>query len=290
VVSLLGLTIVVVLLGTAILVARGNSRRSTNVGHRKSQAAGAKGVEKKSTRHTPAVKPVPEPKGGSTGFTLRMADGIQMEFVRVRQGRFTMGGELTGIERHTVNITRPFFLGKFEVTQEQWELVMGTNPSLSKRPQNPVNRVSWSDCQQFVERLNQRYHRPGQRFCLPTETQWEYACRANEDLSMYVATSGKSLLDDYAWHAGNAGNDLHPIGGKMPNAWGFHDMLGNVAEWCEDDPDLSLVNPYPPGNHVVRGGGYHDGDEKCNPEGRLVRRDVVPFRFDGLRVACVEEP
>ena len=290
VVSLLGLTIVVVLLGVAILVTRGNARKTAKTAHRKAQVARTKGGEKKSTRHAPSAKTVSEPKETSTGFMLWMADGIEMEFVRVGEGRFTMGGESTGIERHNASIAPPFFLGKFEVTQEQWELVMGTNPSLNKRPKNPVNRVSWSDCQQFVEQLNQRYHRAGRRFCLPTEAQWEYACRANEDLSIYMAASGASLLDNYAWHVGNSGNDLHPVGGKMPNPWGFYDMLGNVAEWCEDDPDLPLINPYAPGNHVVRGGGYHDGDAMCNPQGRHVRRDVVPFRFDGLRVACVEEP
>lgn len=284
------------LLGLVLFVAGCETRKTTKTRSPKPKANATKPLPAKPAK-TPESASSSEPptnhtfesEGTSTGFTLWMGDGIQMEFLRVGRGWFMMGGGNSGIPRQKAIIDRSFFLGKYEVTQEQWELVMGANPSLNKKPQNPLNRVSWTDCQQFIERVNDRYQRPGRRFCMPTETQWEYTCRAGEGFSGYSTPYSGFILDEYAWHAGNSGNDVHPVGQKRPNAWGFYDILGNVAEWCDDDPQLSFDNAHPPGHHVVRGGGYHDGDTLCNVEGRQVRRDAVPFRFDGLRLACVDD-
>jgi formylglycine-generating enzyme required for sulfatase activity len=128
---------------------------------------------------------------------------------------------------HQVTISQSFYIGKYEVTQAQWQAVMGENPSNFKDCANcPVEQVSWDDTQKFIQRLNGM--NDGYIYRLPTEAEWEYACRAG--------TTGDYAgnLSEMAWYSDNSGNKTHAVGGKQPNAWGLADMHGNVWEWCQD--------------------------------------------------------
>lgn len=155
------------------------------------------------------------------------------QFALISAGTFQMGSR-SGLphERpvHTVTLTRSFYMQRTEVTQGQWLEIMGTNPSnfSSCGDTCPVERVSWNDIQQFLTALNARY--PGRNYRLPTEAEWEYAARAGTTGDY----GGTGILDDMGWYSGNSGSRAHPVAGKLPNAWGLHDMHGNVWEWVQD--------------------------------------------------------
>lgn len=157
-----------------------------------------------------------------------------IEFVTIQPGEFVMGCLVddNGCDAdekpaHRIQITKAFELGKYEVTQTQWQSVMGSNPSAIKGGDHPVDSVSKNDAHDFIARLNAL--NDGYRYRLPTEAEWEYAARAG-------ATNPPSPaeLDAVAWYAANSEDESHPVGQKKPNAWGLYDMLGNVREWVED--------------------------------------------------------
>ncbi len=164
-----------------------------------------------------------------------LAPGVRMDFILIRPGTFQMGAGDAGAEEdempaRRVTLTRAFYLGKYEVTQEEWRAVMGRNPSHHPGPGLPVESVSWNDCQEFLAKLGQR---TGRQFALPTEAQWEYACRAGTTTA-WSGGDDERRLGDCAWSEANSGGMTHPVGGKRPNAWGLYDMEGNVGEWCAD--------------------------------------------------------
>jgi formylglycine-generating enzyme required for sulfatase activity len=158
---------------------------------------------------------------------------VALDLVLIQPGSFTMGddGGDGSAEKpaHKVTISKPFYLGKYEVTQDQWEAVMGANPSYFKGPENPVEDVSWDDCQKFLKKLNERLPGTGGTVRLPTEAEWEYACRAGTT-TKYSFGDTRSDLGEYAWYGGNSHNKNHPVGEKKPNAWGLYDIHGNVCE------------------------------------------------------------
>ena len=225
-----------------------------------------------------AVAAAAEPKeaGGKTKsppkeLGVDLGKGIKLEMVLIPAGEFLMGSPDSDKDadadekpQHRVRITKPFYLGKYLVTQEQWEAVMGSNPSYFKGPKNPVEQVSWEDCQKFLGKLNAKSAAGGGKFQLPSEAQWEYACRAGST-TRYCFGDDASKLGDYAWYHANSGDTTHPVGGKKPNAWGLYDMHGNVWEWCQDwygegyyakSPADDPSGPTAGSIRVIRGGGW----------------------------------
>jgi len=150
-----------------------------------------------------------------------------MKFVLIPAGRLTMGSP-----KHEVEISRPFYLGQFEVTQGQWRAVMRNNPSYFSQCGDdcPVEQVSWEGVQEFIRRLNKK--EGTDKYRLPTKAEWEYACRAGSQ-SAYGFGSDAGRLGEYAWYEGNSGGKTHPVGQKKANSWGLHDMLGNADEWTQ---------------------------------------------------------
>ena len=219
---------------------------------------------------------------------------IRMKLVLISTGKFVMGSpdsdptaKSDEQPQHPVRISKPFYLGIHEVTQGQYRAVMGDNPSRFKGSDDlPVERVSWLDAVEFCNKLSVREHRTvfyridgtyvtlvaGNGYRLPTEAEWEYACRAGSS-TRFPFGHDASMLGQYAWHPHNGDNETHPVGQKLPNAWGLHDMLGNVWEWCGDwygetyyasSPGSDPPGPASPSGRVLRGGcwGFVQGDDR----------------------------
>jgi formylglycine-generating enzyme required for sulfatase activity len=156
-------------------------------------------------------------------------------------------------------------MAETETTQEQWQSVMGDNPSRFKGTKNPVEQISWVDCQKFIEKINllaAGLAPQGYRFALPTEAQWEYACRAGSTTA-YCFGDAENQLGDYAWYDANSDSTTHPVGTKKANVWGIYDMHGNVWEWCSDwygdynGDTTDLLGASSGSLRVLRGGSWH---------------------------------
>jgi formylglycine-generating enzyme required for sulfatase activity len=209
-----------------------------------------------------------------------ITNSIGMNFVLIPSGTFTMGSQLSPEEvvrryrgkvkffkdeqpPHPVEITKPFYLQTTEVSQGQWKSVIGDNPSGFKDCGDdcPVEDVSWNDAQKFINKLNQM--EGTKKYRLPTEAEWEYACRAGTETSYSFGNDVKKL-GEYAWYTENSKDQTHPVGKKKPNAWGLYDMHGNVGEWVQDwygDYSFkSVADPEGPDNgmyRVFRGGSCY---------------------------------
>ena len=227
-----------------------------------------------------------------------LGNGVTMEMLLIPAGEFVMGlpGKSDGETQHWVRLTKPFYLGKYEVTQEQWETVMGSNPTVAKfrGPKYPASLVSWDDCQAFLEKLNTRQGNPAGKFQLPTEAQWEFACRAGSSTRFCFGDDDRRL-GEYAWYAQNSGRQAHPVGEKKPNAWGLYDMHGNVCEWCQDRhvnfyTNAPAVDPTGDDSgsfRVLRGGGWTEDPWECWSGRRgSISHDLRGVSL-GLRVSLV---
>ena len=222
--------------------------------------------------------------------TLDLGNGVSLKLIKVKAGRFQMGspkdelGRFDDENQHWVTLTKDYWLGETEVTQGQWKAVMWYNPSRCKNGDDyPVEMVSNGDAVTFCEQLNKRYRGQlpkGYQFSLPTEAQWEYACRAGTTSSL---NSGKNItlekgscpnLDEVGWYRENTERSHCPVRQKRPNAWGFYDMHGNVQEWCSDragDYSGDTTDPKGASNSfrwVYRGGSWRDNARYCRAANR----------------------
>jgi sulfatase modifying factor 1 len=226
----------------------------------------------------------------------RTTSDLGIEMVFVKGGTFNMGsndGESVAKLTHQVTLS-DFYIGKCEVTQKQWQDIMGSNPSNFKNCDNcPVEQVSWYDVQEFIKKLNEK---TGKNYRLPTEAEWEYAARGGASASSATATkySGSNNLDEVAWYDGNSGNKTHPVGQKKPNELGIYDMSGNVWEWCNDwygkYSNDSQTNPQGASSssfRVLRGGSWlrNDGDYRVSSRGSSM--PIYRKSHRGFRLALV---
>lgn len=223
-------------------------------------------------------------------------NGVQFTMVEVGGGTFTMGAtseqgsDAWDEEKPAHEVTlSDYYIGQTEVTQALWEAVMGSNPSDSKGGNLPVERVSWDDCQVFIQKLNQL---TGKQFRLPTEAEWEYAARGGRKSRGYKYAGGNNI-DSVAWCDGNSGNETHPVATKQANELGIYDMSGNVLEWCSDwcgdytsssqsDPQGSSSGSF----RVIRGGCYYNFARNCRVSYRISNTLDYRCGYLGLRLSC----
>ncbi|MEM7244513.1 MAG: formylglycine-generating enzyme family protein [Acidobacteriota bacterium] len=226
-------------------------------------------------------------------FVAFEVEGVRQGLRWIPRGRFRMGSPEDEEERapwempvHDVTLNEGLWLADTPCTQALWQAVMGENPSqFSGEPERPVEQVSWGDCQVFFERLEQ--HVPGLQARLPTEAEWERACRAGGNDARHGA------LDDVAWYRQNSEGTTHQVGLKQPNAWGLHDMLGNVFEWCSDwfvDGGLSEAVSDPTGpemgtNRTIRGGSSADAAGGCRAAYRFGAHPGDRWYDQGFRLS-----
>ncbi|MHC5058475.1 MAG: SUMF1/EgtB/PvdO family nonheme iron enzyme, partial [Planctomycetota bacterium] len=202
-----------------------------------------------------------------------------------------------GIEKpkHEVAITQGFYIGKYEVTQAQYEGVTGENPSKWKEPNRPVEQVTWHEAAEFCRLATERTRK---KVRLPTEAEWEYACRAGET-SRWCFGSDEAGLDDYAWHHGNSAQQTHPVGRRKPNAWGLHDMRGNVWEWVADryaaryyarSPGENPTGPKTGDRRLLRGGSWGINGSSCRSALRDHHPPTYRYRNRGFRAVVSASP
>ncbi len=209
-----------------------------------------------------------------------------IEFVLIPAGTFTMGSRIT----RQVTITKPFYMGKYQVTQVQWKMFMNKNPSHFKGDNRPVENVSWNDCQEFIRKLDAS--EGVNKYRLPAEAEWEYACRAGTTTE-YCFGDDEDQLDQYTWFGEDwRSGSTHPVGQKKPNTWGLYDMHGNVYEWCQDwygdYPTSPVTDPAGPSSgsaRVIRGGSWNAAAGRCTAsirgsyDARGARYGSVGFRL-----------
>ena len=241
----------------------------------------------------------PPSEGVVKELTLDLGGGVTMKLVLIPAGKFMMGSPESEKGRdenegpqHEVTISKPFYMGVTEVTQAQYEAVMGTNPSHFKGATNPVEMVSWNDATEFCKKLSEK---TGQTVRLPTEAEWEYACRAGSKTRFSFGDADEGL-GDYAWYNANSGNTTHPVGQKKPNAWGLYDMHGNVWEWCADwfgdYPKGAVTDPRvrrPVQMRVLRGGSWYGDAGECRSGYRSWTTPIDRNDNGGFRVVVSAE-
>ncbi|HOK09264.1 MAG TPA: formylglycine-generating enzyme family protein [Candidatus Hydrogenedens sp.] len=191
--------------------------------------------------------------------------------------------------QHLVVISRGFWMSETEITQQQWQNIMGYNNSNNKGDNLPVENLTWEECQKFIDKINTM---GSGTFRLPTEAEWEYACRAGSTTEFYFGDDA-SQLDNYGWHYNNSNYQTHPVGQKLPNAWGLYDMHGNVWEWCQDWYDANYyqyspsIDPNGPASgkyKVLRGGTCLRTSARCRSAFRSWNAPDLSMPDQGFRI------
>jgi formylglycine-generating enzyme required for sulfatase activity len=255
---------------------------------------------KRSTPTSASSCSAQSPKQG-TGRTHSVdLGGVRLELVEIPAGSFCMGSEKGKPDEqpvHRVTFTDGFYMGKYEVTQAQWQKVMGNNPSNFKGDGNlPVEDVSWVDAQDFVEKLNRL--NDGFKYRLPSEAEWEYACRAGT-----TGDGDTRELEGIAWYRKNSAQQTHPVGSKKPNTFGLYDMYGNVWEWCQDWYHDSYVGAHQDGTarlsagsdapeeyRAIRGESWFATPNDLRPTLRGLSTPEIRNLTFGFRVVAVAGP
>lgn len=231
---------------------------------------------------------------------------IGMEFIFVKGGCYQMGNTFKGGDSdeqpvHEVCVD-DLYIGKYEVTQAEWQKVMGNNPSVFKGCDNcPVEKVSWNDAQEYINKLNQKLapagtkQETGKEYRLPTEAEWEYAARSGGKNEKYA---GSNDFDSVAWLSNNSGRKTHPVGQKLPNGLGLYDMSGNVWEWVQDWYDESYYKNSPKNNpngpesgqlRMLRGGSWDSYARGTMASGRYGRMPDYGRNYGfGFRLAITK--
>lgn len=234
----------------------------------------------------------------ANSISIPVKDGINIEMIKVEAGTFMMGAtkevkEPYKIElpAHEVLLTEDYYIGKYEVTQALWNVVMDSKYSTNDGDLLPKNYVSWNDCQEFIEKLNKI---TGLKFRLPTEAEWEYAARGGKKSKRYLYSGSNNVLD-VAWYDGNSSNKRHPVGTKQANELGIFDMGGNVSEWCQDlwgqyqnDSQINPLGSSAGTKHVLRGGNYFFDIRICYLSYRMFAESNYKDAFGGFRLALSE--
>jgi formylglycine-generating enzyme required for sulfatase activity len=288
---------------------QGDTTASPIVGKKETASSEVPVIEQETSRIEVVPPPMPLVSPPVPPFE-EITNSIGMKLILIPAGKFLMGSE-SGLDNEkpvrTVIISKPFYLGKYPVTQAQWRTVMGNNPSrfqqeekgwlFSKKkdnPNRPVECVSWEEAQEFLRRLSAR---EGQKpYRLPTEAEWEYACRAGST-GAYCFGDDASRLKEYAWYSENSGGATYIVGQLRPNAWGLYDMHGNVWEWVQDwyvgayyqqrpDPDRDPQGPDVGEYRVLRGGSWNYGARDVRVADRY--RFVLGVRYDDIGFRCAQ--
>lgn len=216
---------------------------------------------------------------------IDLGKDVKLEMVLIPAGKFKMGDQW---EDHEVTLTKHYYIGKYEVTQEQWFKIMGNNPSSTKGVKLPVTSVSWEDCQEFIRKLNAKTN-GGYR--LPTEAEWEYACRAGT-ITAYSVGASLTRINANINGSSAFGDSIKAVGSYNPNAFGLYDMHGNVCEWCEDwwaaYLKESVIDPKGPkiGKlRVLRGGSFISSESHARSFNRSFSTPTSRDSFGGFRLA-----
>ena len=244
--------------------------------------------------NTPSVSPNFEQVPAPVAVQLKtIENSIGMKLAVIPAGKFIMGSnriELAPFEETQRAVTvLEFSISIYEVTQSQFEVVMGFNPSAFKGPENPVEMVTWDEAVAFCDKLSAfpAEGAAGRAYRLPTEAEWECACRAGSTTT-YSFGDDERELGLYAWYLKNSDSTTHPVGQKQPNLWGLYDMHGNVAEWCSDPVEISPnsfgVQPQPEGHRAVRGGPWWYDWRNSNVASRAPLVPTRRYDFLGFRV------
>lgn len=219
-------------------------------------------------------------------ITIPIKEGVCIEMVKVEKGTISFGKGIKGITKFVANVSNDYYIGKFEVTQALWQAVMGSNPAKNKGDNLPVEKVTWTECQDFIKKLNELI---GKNFRLPTALEWVYAARGGSKSSGYKY-SGSNKLSEVAWFDSNSKDKTHPVGTKMPNELGLYDMSGNVWEWCQDlgKSTKKSSKSLHGASRILCGGSWSDNAKYCTSLYLDEKPEGFYSIYMGMRLALSE--